>query len=160
LHRRGQTLGAVERLFSKPAAARRREQLARVAGQRHELHSAVAVGCDGKICSSKVAIAGLTMRQLGEAEIDVYLDEAGDAVTSVSAPTAEGLGSFVRADDGDHFHHPRLPRCSLRAFLAKRAAARDVKECSRHAHTTARMARVGGIQYAARPQLIASAFEY
>jgi len=115
-----QTLALGERLFSKPAGrAQAAEQLRALAGQRHELHSAVAVARDGKILFEAVAIAGMTMRRLGEAEIDVYLDEAGDVVTSsVGAYQLEGLGVHLfERIDGDHFTILGLPLLPLLAFL-------------------------------------------
>jgi septum formation protein len=115
-----QTLALGERLFSKPAGrAQAAEQLRALAGRSHALHSAVAVARDGKILFEAVAIAGMTMRRLGEAEIDVYLDEAGDAVTSsVGAYQLEGLGVhlFERLE-GDHFTILGLPLLPLLAFL-------------------------------------------
>jgi septum formation protein len=115
-----QTLALGERLFSKPAGrAQAAEQLRALAGQRHELHSAVAVARDGKILFEAVAIAAMTMRRLGEAEIDVYLDEAGDAVTSsVGAYQLEGLGVHLFEQiEGDHFTILGVPLLPLLAFL-------------------------------------------
>src|SRR6202166_3562518 len=66
-----QTLALGMRLFTKPAGrAQAAEQLGALGGRSHELHSAVAVACDGKILFKTVTIARMTMRQLAEAEIN------------------------------------------------------------------------------------------
>jgi len=115
-----QTLALGTRLFNKPAGrTQAAEQLHALAGRRHELYSAVAVARDGKILFEQVAIARMTMRQLGEAEIDAYLDEAGAAVTSsVGAYQLEGLGVHLFEHiEGDHFAILGLPLLPLLAFL-------------------------------------------
>jgi nucleoside triphosphate pyrophosphatase len=115
-----QTLALGDRLFSKPAGrAQAAEQIRTLAGRSHELHSAVAVACDGAILFETVTIARMTMRTLGEAEIAAYLDEAGAAVTSsVGAYQLEGLGVhlFDRIE-GDHFTILGLPLLPLLAFM-------------------------------------------
>src|SRR6266567_6832098 len=64
-----QTLALGNRLFSKPAGrAQAAEQLHALAGNSHELHSAIAVTCDGKILFDEVSIARMTMRRLNEGE--------------------------------------------------------------------------------------------
>jgi septum formation protein len=115
-----QTLALGTRLFSKPAGrAQAAEQLRTLAGYSHELHSAVAVARDGKILFADTAVARMTMRQLGEAEISAYLDEAGEAVTSsVGAYQLEGLGVHLfERIEGDHFTILGLPLLPLLAFL-------------------------------------------
>ena len=115
-----QTLALGERLFSKPAGrAQAAEQLRVLAGQSHQLHSAVAVAHDGEILFETLAVARMTMRRLGQSDIDAYLDEAGEAVTtSVGAYQLEGLGVhlFERVE-GDHFTILGLPLLPLLAFL-------------------------------------------
>lgn len=115
-----QTLALETRLFSKPAGrAQAAEQLRALAGNTHELHSAVAVARDGKIVFCDVSIARMTMRRLDESEIEAYLDQAGGAVTtSVGAYQLEGLGVHLfERIDGDHFTILGLPLLPLLAFL-------------------------------------------
>ncbi|KRR23241.1 Maf family protein [Bradyrhizobium retamae] len=115
-----QTLALGSRLFSKPAGrAQAAEQLRLLAGQTHELHSAVAVARDGKLVFSDASTARMTMRRLGESEIEAYLDQAGQAVTtSVGAYQLEGLGVHLfERIEGDHFIILGLPLLPLLAFL-------------------------------------------
>jgi septum formation protein len=115
-----QTLALGRRLFSKPAGrAAAAEQLRLLAGNSHDLHSGFAVARDGKILLADVGIARMTMRPLGESEIEAYLDQAGEAVTtSVGAYQLEGLGvNLFERIEGDHFTILGLPLLPLLAFL-------------------------------------------
>jgi septum formation protein len=115
-----QTLALGKRLFSKPVGrVQAAEQLQSLAGNSHELHSAVAVARDGKILFAHVSIARMTMRELSDPEVRAYLDEAGDTVTtSVGAYQLEGLGIHLfERIEGDHFIILGLPLLPLLAFL-------------------------------------------
>jgi septum formation protein len=115
-----QTLALGFRLFSKPAGrVQAAEQLRALAGHTHELHSAVAVAQGGAIVFEKTSIARMTMRGLGEAEINAYLNEAGETVTtSVGAYQLEGLGvNLFERIEGDHFTILGLPLLPLLAYL-------------------------------------------
>jgi septum formation protein len=117
-----QTLALGTRLFSKPAGrAEAAEQLRALAGNTHELCSAVAVARDGKIFFADAVIARMTMRPLRAEEVRAYLDEAGEAVTtSVGAYQLEGLGVHLfEGIEGDHFTILGLPLLPLLAFFRR-----------------------------------------
>jgi len=119
-----QTLALGTRMFNKPSGLRQAaEQLAALAGQTHELHSAVAVAQNGEVRFSTVSLARMTMRLLSGSEIEAYLHEAGPLViSSVGAYQLEGLGVhlFDRVE-GDHFTILGLPLLPLLAFLRREA---------------------------------------
>jgi len=115
-----QTLALGRELFSKPdGRAQARAQLSALAGGNHELHSAVAVARDGRIMFEAMALARMTMRPLNSAQIDAYLDTAGEAVTgSVGGYQLEGPGVHLFEHiEGDHFTILGLPLLPLLAFL-------------------------------------------
>jgi septum formation protein len=115
-----QTLALGARIFNKPAGrAQAAGQLRALAGRGHELHAAVAVARDGKLLFEHVSVARMTVRPLRDAEIENYLNAAGDAVTSsVGGYQLEGLGVHLfERIEGDHFTILGLPLLSLLAFL-------------------------------------------
>jgi septum formation protein len=115
-----QTLALGNRLFNKPAGhAEALAQLRDLAGQTHELNSAVAVVQDGRIVFEDVSVARMTMRPMSEAELSAYLDAAGEAVTrSVGAYQLEGLGIHLfERIEGDHFTILGLPLLPLLVYL-------------------------------------------
>jgi septum formation protein len=118
-----QTLALGGRLFSKPAGRpQAAEQLQALAGRTHELHSAAAVGRDGKILFVDVTVARMTMRPLDDNAISAYLDAAGEAVaSSVGAYQLEGLGIHLFGRiEGDHFTILGLPLLPLLEVLRSR----------------------------------------
>ena len=115
-----QTLALGAQIFNKPSSrAQAADQLRALSGHCHELHSAVAVAHDGKLLFEHVSIARMSMRRLGDAEIDRYLEEVGEAATSsVGAYQLEGLGVHLfERIEGDHFTILGLPLLPLFAFL-------------------------------------------
>ena len=117
-----QTLALGARLFSKPAGrTQAADQLRLLVGGTHELHSAIAVARDGKVMFADVSVARMTMRHLSKSEIEAYLDQAGEAVTtSVGAYQLEGLGVHLfERIEGDHFTILGLPLLPLLAFLRR-----------------------------------------
>jgi septum formation protein len=117
-----QTLALGTRRFDKPTdRAAARGQLMALAGNTHELHSAVAVARNDDILFAATDTARLTMRRLSEAFLDSYMEAAGTAVQdSVGAYQLEKLGIhlFERVD-GDHFTILGLPLLRLLAFLRR-----------------------------------------
>jgi len=115
-----QTLGFGDKRFNKPeddAAARR--QLLELAGQSHQLNSAVVCAKDGEILWSHVSTATLTMRALSPEEIGRYMARVGDQVrSSVGCYQLEGLGvQLFEKIDGDYFTILGLPLLPLLGYL-------------------------------------------
>jgi septum formation protein len=120
-----QTLDLDGRSLSKPAdRAAAARQLGAMSGKTHALHSAFAIAQAGRVVARQTRSARLTMRTVGKAEIDSYLDAIGDAATaSVGSYQLEGLGVrlFDRID-GDYFTILGLPMLPLLAALRRLGA--------------------------------------
>jgi septum formation protein len=115
-----QTLALGERRFDKPAdRAAARHQLRLLAGNTHELFSAIAFVRDGDLLSEHLHVARMTMRPFGDRFLEAYLDAAGPAVTaSVGAYQVEGLGSHLfESFEADHFTILGLPLLDALGFL-------------------------------------------
>jgi septum formation protein len=115
-----QTLALGTERFSKPAdRAAAAQQLRSLRGKTHELHSALALVCDGAVLFECTETARLTMRDFSNRFLDDYLDMAGNAaMNSVGAYQLEGIGIhlFERVV-GDYFTILGLPLLPLLAFL-------------------------------------------
>ncbi len=115
-----QTLARDSLRFSKPndrvAAA---EQLRRLRGRTHELHSALALVRDGTVLFDCVDSARLTMHDFSDRFLNDYLDMAGDsALCSVGGYQLEGVGiQLFERIEGDYFTILGLPLLPLLAFL-------------------------------------------
>jgi septum formation protein len=115
-----QTLARGALRLSKPAnRAEAAEQLRALRGQRHALHSALALVRDGEVLFECVETAQLTMRDFSDRFLDDYLTMAGDtALASVGAYQLEGIGIHLfEKVEGDYFTILGLPLMPLLAFL-------------------------------------------
>jgi septum formation protein len=115
-----QTLDCDGERMTKPSdmdAAR--QQLLKLSGRSHRLHSAVACARDGTILWQHVESPTLTMRKLPPDDIARYLAAVGeDALASVGAYQLEGRGiQLFERIDGDFFAILGLPLLPLLAFL-------------------------------------------
>lgn len=111
-----QTLALGTQRFSKPTdSGTARAQLLALRGRTHMLHSAVALMRDGQLLFYHEDAAQLTMRNVSDAFLDIYLDAAGDTVTeSVGGYQLErtGIHLFERVE-GDHFTILGMPLLPL-----------------------------------------------
>jgi len=115
-----QTLAMGTRIFAKAEdCAGAREQLKSMCGKTHELHSAVAVAKGDRVLFETMSTARMTVRPLTDAQIEAYLDLAGDAVTaSVGGYQLEGAGVHLfEKIEGDYFTILGLPLLPLLGFL-------------------------------------------
>ena len=115
-----QTLGFGDKRFNKPADdAAARSQLLELAGQSHQLHSAVACVKDGQTLWRYVSTATLTMRPLSPEEVGRYMARVGDQVrSSVGCYQLEGLGvQLFEKIEGDYFTILGLPLLPLLTYL-------------------------------------------
>jgi septum formation protein len=118
-----QVLALGQDLFSKPAGtSEAREQLLRLRGKSHQLHTAVSLATGGKAVWTHVEIATLAMRPFSDAFLADYLRDAGARVChTVGAYEIEGPGiQLFERVEGDIFTVIGLPLLPLLAELRAR----------------------------------------
>ena len=106
-----QVLALGPELFSKPVdVSQAREQLLRLRGRSHQLHTAAALAIGGKAVWSHVETATLTMRPFSEAFLADYLARGRRSRASHRRRLRDrGPGHpAVRPHRGRHLHHHRL----------------------------------------------------
>lgn len=106
--------------FDKPADAQAaREQLLKLRGRSHHLHSALCCSRNADILWQHRSTATLTMRSFSDAELAWYMEHAGEKlVQSVGGYQIEGpaIQLFSRIE-GDYFTILGLPMLPLLQFL-------------------------------------------
>lgn len=101
-----------------------RARLLRMQGRSHVLINAVSVAESGGVIFRHLHRATLHLRPASEAEIDLYLDAAGEEIlTSVAAYQVEALGGrLFDSIEGDYFAVLGLSLFPLLGFLRARGA--------------------------------------
>jgi len=120
-----QVLACGAEMFNKPASvAEAREQLVRLRGKTHELHTAVALAVSGKAVWTRLQTAALAMRPFSDAFLADYLARLGERVRrTVGAYEIEGPGIQLMEDiEGDMFTVIGLPLLALLSELRARGA--------------------------------------
>lgn len=115
-----QVLDCEGEIFAKPAGPQSaRQQLLRLRGRAHKLHSAVAIARGGEMVWAHVDTAELVMRDFTPRFLEDYLALAGDEVAgSVGAYRIEGPGlQLFERVDGDFFTILGMPMLPLLAKL-------------------------------------------
>ena len=115
-----QTLEFDGQLFDKAETlGRAREDLQRLRGQTHQLHSAVALAQDGRVVWHDIQSVSLTMRAFSDDFLGAYLARNAEIATScVGGYALEGEGvQLFSAIDGDYFAVLGLPILPLLAEL-------------------------------------------
>ena len=115
-----QVLSLEGRIFHKSASREEAlRMLATLSGKTHRLTSAFALARGGRVLAAQADAAELTLRDLDEARLRLYLDAAGETVLgSVGVYHWEGFGVhlFERVV-GDHSTILGLPMLKLLAAL-------------------------------------------
>ena len=110
-------------MLSKPASrGEALAQLRSLSGRTHYLHSAAVVVENGERAWGRTETAVMSVRRLGDAFLQDYLDHEHEAVRfNVGAYRVEGPGvQLFEAIEGSHFAVLGLPLLSLLDFLRER----------------------------------------
>jgi len=117
-----QVLALAGTIFDKPRdLAEARAHLSALRGKTHELHSALACACAGKIIWRHMETARLTMRSFSDTYLENYIARMGSEVTrSVGGYKLEGEGiQLFEKIEGDYFAILGLPLLPLLVFLGE-----------------------------------------
>lgn len=110
-------------MLGKPASrAEALDQLRRLSGATHYLHSAAVAVEQGERVWGETESVALDVRPLGEAFLQAYLDAEYEAIRgSVGGYRIEGMGAqLFEAVEGSHFAVLGLPLLPLLAYLRER----------------------------------------
>jgi septum formation protein len=110
-------------MLSKPVSREEaHEQLRRLSGAIHYLHSAAVIAENGDRVWGETESVALDVRRLGEAFLQAYLDAEYEAIRwSVGGYRIEGMGAQLFEEiDGSHFAVLGLPLLPLLAYLRER----------------------------------------
>jgi len=110
-------------MLSKPGSrAEALDQLRGLSGRMHHLHSGAVVVENGERVWGTTESVALSVRPLGEAFLEAYLDAEYEAIrSSVGGYRIEGPGAqLFESVEGSHFAVLGLPLLPLLAFLRER----------------------------------------
>ena len=122
-----QTMELDGKLLDKlPRADLARDRLIAMRGRAHHLHSGLALCRDGDCVWQHQQTSTLHVREFSDAFLDMYLEEAGFALTaSVGAYAFEGLGAQLFDQvEGDYYAILGLPLLPLLAALRQHGVIR------------------------------------